>query len=108
MNNTLEKIVSEKKEDINEYKNIFSIDDLKKKIISYKNYLDFKSQLMSNKINVIAEIKKASPSAGTIIENYDPKSIAKQYQDSGAACLSILTEKKYFKGRLEHITEVKK
>ena len=108
MNNTLEKIVSKKKEDINEYKNIFSIDDLKKKIISYKNYLDFKSQLMSNKINVIAEIKKASPSAGTIIENYDPKSIAKQYQDSGAACLSILTEKKYFKGRLEHITEVKK
>jgi len=108
MSNILEKIVSDKKKDINEYKNIFSVDDLKKKINSYKNYLDFKSQLIGNKINVIAEMKKASPSAGIIIENYNPKSIAQQYQDAGAACLSILTEKKYFKGKLEHITEVKK
>ena len=108
MSNTLEKIVSDKKKDINEYKNIFSIDDLKKKINLYKNYLNFKNQLLSNKINVIAEIKKASPSAGIIIESYDPKFIAKQYRDSGASCLSILTEKKYFKGKLEDIIEVKK
>ena len=108
MSNILEKIISDKKKDINEYKSIFSVDDLKKKIALYKNYLNFKNKLTSNKISVIAEIKKASPSAGIIIENYDPKSIAKQYEDSGAACLSILTEKKYFKGKLEHITEIKK
>ena len=108
MSNILEKIIADKKKDINEYKSIFSVDDLKKKIALYKNYLNFKNKLTSNKISVIAEIKKASPSAGIIIENYDPKSIAKQYEDSGAACLSVLTEKKYFKGKLEHITEIKK
>ena len=108
MSNILEKIIADKKKDINEYKSIFSVDDLKKKIALYKNYLNFKNKLTSSKISVIAEIKKASPSAGIIIENYDPKSIAKQYEDSGAACLSILTEKKYFKGKLEHITEIKK
>jgi len=108
MSNILEKIISDKKKDINEYKGVLSIDDLKKKIVSYKNYLNFKNKLTSNKISVIAEIKKASPSAGIIIENYDPKSIAKQYEDSGAACLSVLTEKKHFKGKLEHITEIKK
>ena len=108
MSNILEKIISDKKKDINEYKGVLSVDDLKKKIVSYKNYLNFKNKLTSNKISVIAEIKKASPSAGIIIENYDPKSIAKQYEDSGAACLSVLTEKKHFKGKLEHITEIKK
>ena len=107
MSNILEKIISDKKKDINEYKDVLSVDDLKKKIVSYKNYLNFKNKLTSNKISVIAEIKKASPSAGIIIENYDPKSIAKQYEDSGAACLSVLTEKKHFKGKLEHITEIK-
>ena len=61
----------------------------------------------SNKISVIAEIKKSSPSAGVIIEDYDPKIIAKNYLDGGASCLSILTEEKFFLGKLEHITEVK-
>ena len=81
---------------------------LKKKISSYKNYLNFKDKLNNNEVSVIAEIKKASPSAGIIVENYDPKAIAKQYLDSGASCLSILTEENYFKGKLEHIDEVKK
>ena len=108
MTNALEKIIADKKDNVEKYKNSFTVEDLKKKISSYKNYLNFKDKLKENKISVIAEIKKASPSAGIIIENYDPKSIAKQYEDSGAACLSILTEKKYFKGKLEHITEIKK
>jgi len=108
MSNTLEKIISDKKKNIEKYKSSFTINDLKKKISSYKNYLNFKDKLKSNEISVIAEIKKASPSAGVIVENYEPKSIAKQYLSSGASCLSILTEENYFKGRLEHINEVKK
>ena len=107
MSNILEKIISDKKKDINEYKGVLSVDDLKKKIVSYKNYLNFKNKLTSNKISVIAEIKKASPSEGVIIQNYNPKVIAKQYLNSGAACLSVLTEEKYFKGHLEHIHQVK-
>ena len=108
MNNTLEKIVADKKSNIGRYKKSYKIEDLKNKISSYKNYLNFKDKLKDNEISIIAEIKKASPSAGVIIENYDPKRIANQYLNSGASCLSILTEENYFKGKLEHINEVKK
>ena len=108
MTNTLEKIIIDKKNNIEKYKKSFTIEDLKKKISSNKNYLNFKNKLKKNEISVIAEIKKASPSAGVIVENYDPKTIAKQYLNSGASCLSILTEENYFKGKLEHIDEVKK
>ena len=107
MSNTLEKIIIDKKLSVEKYKKIFTIQDLKKKISSYKNYLNFKDKLKKNKISVIAEIKKASPSAGIIVENYDPKRIAKQYSNSGASCLSILTEENYFKGKIDHIDEVK-
>ena len=108
MSNILKKIIADKKNIINRYMKSFSIEDLKEKISSYKNYLNFKNNLNEEKINVIAEIKKSSPSAGIIIKNYDPKLIAKKYFDSGASCLSILTEENYFEGKLEHIYEVKK
>ena len=108
MTNTLEKIIADKKNSIKKYKKSFTIEDLKKRISSYKNYLNFKDKLKKNQISVIAEIKKASPSAGVIVENYDPKTIGKQYLNSGASCLSILTEENYFKGKLEHINEVKR
>ena len=108
MSNTLEKIITDKKISVEKYKKSYKIEDLKKKVSLYKNYLDFKDKLKNNEVSVIAEIKKASPSAGVIVENYDPKAIAKKYLNSGASCLSILTEENYFKGKLEHIDEVKK
>ena len=108
MTNTLEKIIADKKKSIDEYKKTFTIKDLKTKISSYKNYLNFKEKLKNNEISVIAEIKKASPSAGIIVENYDPVKIAKHYLNSGASCLSILTEENYFQGHLDHIDKVKK
>ena len=90
MINTLKKIISDKRENIEKYKKSHSIEDLQKKISSYKNYLNFKDGLKKNEISVIAEIKKASPSAGIIVENYDPVAIAKQYFNSGACCLCLL------------------
>ena len=105
--NTLEKIISDKRISIEKFRKLNSIDKLKEDISSYKNYLNFKDKLMTEKISVIAEIKKASPSAGVIIENYKPDEIAKKYLKSGATCLSILTEENHFMGKLEHIKIVK-
>ena len=107
MTNILEKIVDDKIESIKKYKTTFTINDLEKKISSYKNYINFKDKLTNKKVSVIAEIKKASPSAGVIIQDYNPELIAREYFNSGATCLSILTEEKYFKGKLEHINQVK-
>ena len=81
--NTLEKIISDKRISIEKFRKLNSIDKLKEDISSYKNYLNFKDKLMTEKISVIAEIKKASPSAGVIIENYKPDEIAKKYLKSG-------------------------
>ena len=108
MTNTLKKIIADKKSNVEKYKNSFTVKELKKRISSYKNYLNFKDKLNKSRVSVIAEIKKASPSAGIILEDYEPKLIAKQYLNSGASCLSVLTEENYFKGKLEHIDEVKK
>ena len=106
--NTLEKITAKKFSNLNDYKELYPTELLKKKISSYNNYIDFKKKLDNKNISIIAEIKKASPSAGVIIENYDPIKIAQQYLDGKASCLSILTEENFFKGKLEHINEVKK
>ena len=58
-------------------------------------------------LNVIAEVKKASPSAGVIREDFDPVEIAKIYHSCGADAISVLTDEKYFQGKLEYIAQVK-
>jgi indole-3-glycerol phosphate synthase len=58
-------------------------------------------------INVIAEVKKASPSAGIIRQDFDPVEIARTYQQCGADAISVLTDEKYFQGRLEYINRIK-
>ena len=107
--NALQKITEEKFSRLNHYKSIFTVDLCKEIISQYKDYISFKDKLNKekNQISVIAEMKKSSPSAGIIIENYNPVKIGKNYLDSGASCLSILTEEKFFHGGLEHIEQVK-
>ena len=97
---SLEKILSKQLSRIDKLKNVYPIDFLKEKIKSYNNSINFKEKLIKekNKVSVIAEMKKASPSAGTIIENYKPIEIAENYFNNGASCLSILTEEEYFEG----------
>ena len=110
--NSLDKIINKKKEKLNLLKNKLKIDDLKYKIDKFDKYLDFKEKISSNfnkgKFSLIAEIKKASPSAGVIIENYNPVDIATIYEKNNSTCLSVLTEEVFFKGSLDHISKIKK
>ena len=107
---SLEKILAKQLSRVNKLKLVYPVDSLKENIKSYNNFVNFKEKLIKekNKVSVIAEMKKASPSAGTIIKNYKPIEIAENYYNNGASCLSILTEEEYFQGKLEHIDEVKK
>ena len=110
--NVLEKIIKKKIERIDLLKKSISLNSLNQKINENKSFINFKDKIQNNinnnKISLIAEIKKASPSAGIIVENYDPLNIAKIYNNNKATCLSILTEEDFFLGNLNHISEVKK
>ena len=60
----------------------------------------------SGRLGLIAEVKKASPSAGIIAEDFDPVIQAKKYADAGASAISVLTDEKYFKGKLEYLIQI--
>ena len=109
--NVLEKIIQKKIEKIVNLKKTISVDSLNKLINTNKTFINFKEKIENNikedKFSIIAEIKKASPSAGVIIENYDPVKIANIYNDNKASCLSVLTEEDFFLGNLIHISKIK-
>ena len=109
--NILEKIIKKKIERIDLLKKSISLKSLDEKINQNKLFINFKDKIQknidNNKISLIAEIKKASPSAGIIIEDYDPIEIAKIYYNNKATCLSILTEENFFLGNLIHVSKVK-
>ena len=112
MINILKKIIIQKKEDLKIVKEKTSLASIDSKIKSIDTFLDFKRTLINrekkNKVSLIAEIKKASPSAGVIVKDFDPVKIANLYSDNNAACLSVLTEEKFFLGNLNYITDIKK
>jgi len=109
--NILKKIIDNKTLKINHLKNKINIDSLANKINENNTYADFKKTIINNydqkKNSIIAEIKKASPSAGIIIKDYDPVNIAKIYKSNNATCLSVLTEEDFFFGNLIHISKIK-
>ena len=108
MKNVLDKIVQDKKKSLKIIKKYNTLDSLENKIKTLNNFLNFKDAIVKNKnICLITEIKKASPSAGILVKDFHHTDIAKMYIDNGATCLSILTEEKYFLGKLDYIKDVK-
>ncbi len=109
--NVLEKIIKKKNKKIVNLKKTISLESLDELISTNKTFINFKEKIENNikedKFSVIAEIKKASPSAGVIIKDYDPVNIANIYNDNKATCLSVLTEEDFFLGNIMHISKIK-
>jgi len=108
MTNVLDKIIQDKKESLKILKKDNTLNALEAKIKTFNNFLDFKETIAKNKdVSLIAEIKKASPSAGVLVKNFNHLNIAKMYIENGATCLSVLTEEKHFLGKLDYIKDIK-
>ncbi|MBL7188111.1 MAG: indole-3-glycerol phosphate synthase TrpC [Phycisphaerae bacterium] len=109
MANILDKIVADKTVEVRCRQSQTSLDQLKEQVADLPKCRNFyKAVTAPNRrcINVIAEVKKASPSAGLIREDFDPVAIARAYEKCGANAISVLTDEKYFQGRLEYIDQV--
>ena len=111
MANILDKIIADKRTEVRSRQLQISLDELKQQVRSLAKCRNFyKAVTKPNRrgINVIAEVKKASPSAGLIREDFDPVAIARTYGKCGADAISVLTDEKYFQGRLEYINQIRR
>ncbi len=109
MANILDKIIADKRLEVRSRKEKTSLEELKEQVRAMPKCRNFyKAITTPNKrgINVIAEVKKASPSAGVIREDFEPVAIAQTYKKCGADAISVLTDEKYFQGRLEYINQI--
>ena len=108
MSDILKKILQDKKDTLNLIKKNYSLSFLEKKIKSLNFFYNFKKTIQNNKgISLISEIKKASPSAGIFVQDFDHLKIAKTFIENNATCLSVLTEEKHFLGKLDYILDIK-
>jgi len=108
--NILDKIITDKRVEVKHRQSEKSLEQLREQIRSMRKCRNFYKAVTkpnARGINVIAEVKKASPSAGMIRENFDPVAIARTYEKCGADAISVLTDEKYFQGRLEYVEQIK-
>ena len=107
----LNKIVEEKKREVAKLPaRPIAAGDLRDALLDHGERHDFVAALKSARcgsIALIAEVKKASPSAGMICKDFDPVRIAKEYEAAGASCLSVLTDENFFQGSLDHLRQVR-
>jgi len=95
----LQRIVATKIEEVKAARKALSLEDLQAKVAADdKPRRGFAAALRAADIGIIAEIKKASPSKGIINHNFAPALFAQQYEQAGASCLSVLTDRDYFQG----------
>lgn len=108
MADILAKIVNSKKQEVEDAIRLRPLRDLMKAADAAPPTLDFIEPLRSAPpIRLIAEVKKASPSKGVIRESFNPVEIAKSYEQSGASCISVLTDKEFFQGSLDYLTAIR-
>jgi indole-3-glycerol phosphate synthase len=114
--NILDKIVEEKKREIARLpERPLAVGDLRDAMLERGESRDFTAALRAptrntqhaTRVALIAEVKKASPSAGIICKDFDPVRIAKEYEAAGASCLSVLTDEKFFQGSLDYLRQIR-
>ncbi|MFH1369634.1 MAG: indole-3-glycerol phosphate synthase TrpC [Elusimicrobiota bacterium] len=109
MHSILNEIIAEKKKTVETSKAELPLEEIRKILGTSYKPRDFRKAVGgAGKIKIIAEIKKASPSAGVILADFDPAVIAREYEKGGASAISVLTEEKYFQGKPSYIAVVRK
>ena len=105
--NRLDEILRAKGEEVDQLRRRRA--ELERQAASRKNFRSFRSALEQgdDKLAIIAEVKKASPSAGLIAHSFNPIEIAEEYELNGANAISVLTDRKFFQGDLEHLEDVR-
>jgi len=111
MANILDTIVEQKQREVAELPTrIIAAGDIRDAMLEHAERRDFLAALRSPRrgnVALIAEVKKASPSAGVICKDFDPVRIAIEYEQAGATCLSVLTDEKFFQGDLEYLRDIR-
>ncbi|MGA3283319.1 MAG: indole-3-glycerol phosphate synthase TrpC [Verrucomicrobiota bacterium] len=109
--NILDTIVEQKKREVAQLPaRLIAAGDLRDALLERGERRDFLAALCQSRhgdIALIAEVKKASPSAGVICQDFDPVRIAKEYEAAGASCLSVLTDEKFFQGSLDYLQQIR-
>ena len=110
--NILDKIVEQKKREVAALPaRIIAAGDLRDALLEHGERRDFRAALLAGAsrsgMALIAEVKKASPSAGIICKDFDPVRIAKEYEAAGASCLSVLTDEQFFQGSLDYLRQIR-
>jgi indole-3-glycerol phosphate synthase len=117
MSDVLQKIIEHKRGEVADAKRLRPIEQLRERLADAPPVRDFAAALgpstvhrppSTRPIRLIAEVKKASPSAGLIREDFDPVAIARTYEQHGAACISVLTDEHFFQGHLDYLTAVRR
>jgi len=103
----LDKIIAQKREEVEQRKKVATITYLQERITRQKLPLDLALALKGDHIRLIAEVKQASPSRGMLSPNFNSIKLAQTYAEGGAAAISVLTEANYFMGSIEHLAAIK-
>ena len=104
----LEKIVTQTKIDLKKRISERSLQSLESEWGCEKEIKSFSQAIRGKEVKFITEVKKASPSKGIIRENFEPVTLAKIYEDSGASAISVLTDEPFFKGHLSYMNDIAK
>ena len=103
----LHQIVADNRLELESRKRVTPLAELQRAALGQSPPLDFASALRGDRIQLIAEVKKASPSRGIIRPDFNPVEIARTYAGNGASAISVLTEAKYFQGSLNHLRDIR-